>query len=31
MKYIPHDYQEFTINRIVDSKRLFAVLDMGLG
>lgn len=31
MKYIPHDYQRFTIEQMVERKKLFAVLDMGLG
>ena len=31
MKYIPHDYQRFTIEQMVERKKLFAILDMGLG
>ena len=31
MKYIPHDYQRFTTEQMVERKKLFAVLDMGLG
>ena len=31
MKYIPHDYQKYTIDRMHDQKKIFAVLDMGLG
>lgn len=31
MKYEPHDYQKFTIDKILECERLFAVLDMGLG
>lgn len=31
MRYIPHDYQKFTIEQMVERKKLFAVLDMGLG
>ena len=31
MKYIPHDYQRFTIEQMVERKKLFAVLSMGLG
>lgn len=31
MKFIPHDYQKFTIQKILETDRLFAVLDMGLG
>lgn len=31
MKYEPHDYQKFTIGKILECERLFAVLDMGLG
>jgi len=31
MKFIPHDYQQFTIDRMVENKKVFAVLQMGLG
>lgn len=31
MKYTPHDYQAYTINRIIEEPKVFAVLEMGLG
>lgn len=31
MKYEPHDYQKYTIDRMVENKKVFAILDMGLG
>ncbi len=31
MRFIPHEYQRFTIDRMVENKKVFAVLDMGLG
>lgn len=31
MKYTPHDYQNYTINRLQQFTKTFAVLDMGLG
>lgn len=31
MKFIPHDYQKFTIETMLKNKKVFAVLDMGLG
>ncbi len=31
MRFIPHEYQRYAIDRMVEDKKLFAVLDMGLG
>lgn len=31
MKFIPHDYQKYTIDRIINTKKIIAILDMGLG
>ena len=31
MKFIPYEYQTYTIEKIIKNKRFFAVLDMGLG
>lgn len=31
MEYRPHEYQNFTIEKICQKKRIFAVLEMGLG
>ena len=31
MRFIPHEYQQFTIERMIENKKVFAVLDMGLG
>ena len=31
MKFIPHDYQKYTIERIIEGPKVFAVLEMGLG
>lgn len=31
MRFIPHEYQQFTIERMIENAKVFAVLDMGLG
>lgn len=31
MKFIPHDYQKYTIARMLETKKIIAILDMGLG
>lgn len=31
MKFIPHEYQQKTIDRIVNNKRFGLFLEMGLG
>lgn len=31
MRFVPHDYQVFAMNRILDTKRIALFLDMGLG
>ena len=31
MKFIPHSYQQYAINRIISDSRLGLFLDMGLG
>lgn len=31
MKFIPHEYQRFCIDRIVATRRVGLFLDMGLG
>ena len=31
MKYIPHDYQKYATNFIVEHKIAGVILDMGLG
>lgn len=31
MKFIPHDYQAFTIEQMLEKKKLLTILDMGLG
>ena len=31
MKYNPHDYQEFTTQKMIDTPHFMALLDMGLG
>lgn len=31
MKYKPHDYQNYTTERMLDTKKIIAILDMGLG
>lgn len=31
MKYIPHPYQEYATNRILDNSAVGLFLDMGLG
>lgn len=31
MKFIPHDYQEGAINRVISDSHLGLFLDMGLG
>lgn len=31
MEFKPHDYQQYTIGRIIHSKKVFAILEMGLG
>ena len=31
MKFIPHDYQERAINRVIEDKHLGLFLAMGLG
>ncbi len=31
MKFKPHDYQTYTTDRILDTKKIIAILDMGLG
>lgn len=31
MKFMPHDYQRYAIQRMVDSPRLALYQDMGLG
>lgn len=31
MKFIPHDYQERAINRVISDSHLGLFLDMGLG
>lgn len=31
MRFKPYDYQEFTIERVIKDKKIFAILDMGLG
>lgn len=31
MKYIPHDYQKYVTNFIVENKIAGVILDMGLG
>lgn len=31
MKFIPHDYQRFCINRVLTDETLGLFLDMGLG
>lgn len=31
MKYKPHDYQSYTTERMLNTKKIIAILDMGLG
>lgn len=31
MKYIPHQYQEFATQRILDTPHIALLLEMGLG
>ncbi len=31
MKFIPHDYQVYTIEKMIKTKRMMGILDMGLG
>ena len=31
MKFVPHDYQKYTIERLLETKKIIAILDMGLG
>ena len=31
MRYKPHDYQNYTTKRMLDTKKIIAILDMGLG
>lgn len=31
MKFMPHNYQTYAINRIIDTPRLGLFQDMGLG
>jgi hypothetical protein len=31
MKFIPHQYQEQCVNKIIDNKAIGLFLDMGLG
>lgn len=31
MRFTPHEYQSFTIKQLIERKRVFAVLEMGLG
>lgn len=31
MRYKPHDYQNYTTERMLDTKKIIAILDMGLG
>ena len=31
MKFIPHDYQDYTIKKMISTPHMMAILDMGLG
>ena len=31
MKFIPHKYQKFIIDKIINNKKILVALDMGLG
>jgi len=31
MKYIPHNYQEYITQEMINRKKMIAIVDMGLG